>query len=1133
MLNRLACAAAVTASCLFAQEFRATLQGNVRDSSQAVIPTAEVVLKNTATAVERRAATDTAGHYVFNLLPPGTYSLTTRANGFKTDVRDGIQLSLGDNVRLDVDLAVGQTNETVTVTESVAAVQTESSSLGSVVRKEIIDSLPLKGHSSLFMFTLATGVVNNRYGEDTRANDTITNVSYSANGAPMASGDVSVDGVANTVNVNRGVNISQWVPAVDAVGEFKLQTGTLPAEYGRSGGSFMNIVIKSGTNNLHGTIYEFLRNAALDANSFYNNRANQRLARYGSNTYGLTIGGPIFLPKVYDGRNKTFFFYSFEGSREGNGLTNLLNVPTDKMRTGDFSEFSGTIYNPFSGRNVNGVPTRDPMPGNVIPLSLQDTVGRNIISHYPRANIAGPNQATPWVQNFTYSYKWPRDYDTNVMKFDHSFGPNNQMFARVNFGEGRLVFPRSFDGVAAGTAPGGAGNRVKRPHWGIAFNDTHLISAQTTVDVRVGYARGIEDNKPFSDGFDPVTLGFPQSYRNLIQGLAFPTVSATDFMSLAGSPLIYDPGDTWSLQPSVSMQRGSHLFKAGGEGRLIRGNFFRNTAPSGTYSFNPNQTGGPNVNTPASGFSLASLLFGYGSGNLASNTGVSIQNVYYGFYLQDDWKINRRLTLNIGLRWEYESPRTERYDRTTRGFAFGAPSPLQVPGLNLNGGLLYAGVGGADRGIYAPDRNNFAPRIGFAFSLDPKTVLRGGYALSYIPVVGSVTSDGYSNETPWVPSLDGGLTIVNRLSNPFPSGLIPAIGNSLGLATLIGQSITFVEPADRTPKFHNWHFDVQREFAGKTLIEVAYVGSRGISLIAPSEQLNQVFPSQFNLGAALKQQVENPMFGLIPSGPLSGRTVAREQLLRPYPQYSGLTRTNPAYGNSSYHSLQIKLEKRLAQGLAALISFTASKNLSDLNGTRDAFNRSVERAVSDIDVPQRLTIAATYDLPFGRNRRFLSNINRAADLAVGGWQVSTFQTYQGGFALGYSFAGGTYPAGTSPRVLVVGDPNEGISGSHQARLDRYFNTQAFVRPPDFTLGNLAPRLHTVRSPGMNNVNLTVFKNFAITEKVRLEFRASGYNAFNHPVFGSPNTQVGNASFGRISSQANLSRQIEFGLRVSF
>jgi hypothetical protein len=1117
---------------LASQEFRATLQGTVQDPTQALVASAEVILRSTETAVERRTTTDAGGRYLFQFLPPGTYSLTTRAPGLKTDVREGIKLSLGENVRLDIDLVLGQVSETVTVTGSVSPLQTESSSLGSVVRKEIIDTLPLKGHSSLFMFTLATGVVNNRPGEDTRANDTITNVSYSANGAPMASGDVSVDGVANTVNVNRGVNISQWVPAVDAVGEFKLQAGTLPAEYGRSGGSFMNIVIKSGTNELHGTAYEFLRNAALDANSFFNNRSGQRLARYNSNTYGFTIGGPVFLPKLYNGRNRTFFFYSFEGSREGNGLTNVANVPTPKMRAGDFSEVPFALYNPFSARSVNGVPTRDPLPGNIIPPSLQDPVSRTIMTYWPESNIAGPAN-TPWAQNFTYSYKWPRDYDTNVVKIDHSFGSANQMFSRINFGEGRLIFPRSHDGIAAGTGNGNPGTRVKRPHFGLAFSDTHSINPQTTVDVRLGYARGIENNRPWSDGFDPVTLGFPASYRSVIQSLAFPNINVTDMMSLGGAPFIYDPGDTWSLQPSLSMQRGSHVLKTGGETRLIRGHYFRNTAPTGTFSFGPNQTGGPNVNTPSGGFGLASFLLGYGSGSIPSNTGVSIQNIYYALYFQDDWKVTPRLTLNLGLRWEYESPRTERFDRTTRGFAFNAQSPVRAPGLNLTGGLLYAGVGGLPRGIYASDRNNFAPRIGFAFGLNKTTILRGGYALSYIPVIGSVSSDGYSIDTPWVASTDGGLTIINRFANPFPDGLVPAFGNSLGLATLAGQSISFVEPGDRAPKFHNWHFDIQREFPSQILIEAAYVGSRGISLVAPSEQLNQVHPSYFSLGSALKQQVANPFFGVLTSGPLAGSTVAREQLLRPFPQYAGVSRSNPAYGNSVYHSLQLKLEKRLAHGLAALISFTASKNISDLNGTRDAFDRSIERAVSDIDVPQRLTIVGSWDLPFGRKRRFLSNIGRGADLIAGGWQLSTFQTFQGGFPLAFGFTGGTYPAGTSPRVLVVGDPTENVSGDHNSRLDRYFNTNAFVRPPDFTLGNLAPRLHTVRSPGVNNINLTMNKDFAVTERVRAQFRASAYNALNHTVFGGPNTTVGNATFGRITSQANINRQIELGLRLSF
>ncbi|MBI3683513.1 MAG: TonB-dependent receptor [Acidobacteria bacterium] len=1111
----------------FAQEFRATLQGTVTDPSGAAVASAEVILRNLGTGVERKMNADEAGHYVFQFLPPAGYALITHAAGFKTDQRDGIVISLGDNIRLDVQLALGQASETVTVTGDVTTVQAESSSLGAVVRQEIINTLPLKGHSSLFMFTLATGVVNNRYGEDTRPNDTITNVSYSSNGSPVASGDVSVDGVANTVNVNRGVNISQWVPAQFAVGEFKLQTGTLPAEYS---GAMMNIVIKSGANGFHGDAYEFLRNAALDANLFFNNLRGARLARYGSNTYGGSFSGPILIPRLYNGRNRTFFFFNFEGSREGNGISPLLNVPTTKMRGGDFSEITTPIYNPLSVRTVDGVPTRDPFPGNIIPASGQDPVGRNIMKFWPEPNVPGPDRARPYVQNYAFSAKWPRDYDSIVLKIDHQFSTRNQMFVRFNKGEGRLVFPFSFEGIATAGR-----NNVKRPHIGLAISDTVLLNPRTTLDIRLGYARGIENNRPWSDGFDPAQLGFPQSYLNLIQSRAFPTISVSEIEGLANSPYIYDPGDTWSLQPAMTRQAGKHLIKFGADLRLIRGNYFRNTTPSGSFSFGPNQTGGPRAATPTGGFGLASMLVGFGSGVLPFNTGVSIQNVYYGLYIQDDFRVTPKLTLNIGLRYEYITPRTERYNRTVRGWAYGVASPLRVPGLNLTGGLLYAGVDGRPRGLYDSDSNNFAPRIGFAYSLNRKTVLRGGYALTYLPVVGSVLATGYSNDTPWVSSTDGGITIANRLSNPLPSGLLPPVGNTQGTATLLGQAVSFIEPADKYPQFHTWNFNIQRELASQSLIEIGYVGSRGIRLVntIANEQLNQLPVEYFSQGPALTQTVTNPFFGAL-SGSLGGGAVQRQQLLRPYPHYTGVTRQSPAFGNSVYHSLQVRYEKRMAHGVTALVSYTIAKNMTDLSNPQNVYNRRAERAAGDFDVPQRLTFAAAWELPAGRGKHFGHDMSRAANLLAGGWTLSSFSTWQAGFALGFGVQGGTFPTGVGPiRPNVVGDPTQGAEGPHSKRLDRYFNTAAFARPADFTLGNLAARLHTVRSPGMNNVNLTLAKNFAITERFRLEFRASMFNLLNHPVFSGPNTTVGNASFGRISAQANISRQTEFALRLTF
>ena len=1118
----------------FGQEFRATLQGTITDPSQSGIPDAVATLKNVDTGVERETKTNEVGYYIFNYLQPGSYTLTIKAAGFKTAVRQNLGLSLGDNLRVDQQLELGAAAESITVTGEVALVQTDSSSLGAVVNRQMVDVLPLKGHSSLFMFNLATGVVNNRYWEDARPNDTGTNVLFSANGSPVATGDVAIDGVSSMVNVNRGLGISPWVPTMESVGEFKLQMGTLPAEYGRSGGSFTNIVIRSGTNDLHGSLYYFHQNSALNANYFFPRGQGQKLPAFASNLFGFSIGGPILLPRVYNGRNRTFFFYNYEGAREGNGQSTIANVPTLRMRSGDFSEFRGAIFDPFSVRGVDGAPIRDPFPGNLVPQNQQDPVARNILRYWPEPNSPTTSASSPWVQNFVQSSKWPRDYDTWVLKFDHQLTSRHQTFFRMNKGEGRLVFNYVFDGLAT---PGR--NRVTRPHLGFAVNDTFLMNPHTTLDTRLGFMRGGEKQRPWSIGFDMKSLGFPDAFVRSVQAQSFPIISVTDMQGLAGSGYAENLGDSWSLQSSLTHHISQHLIKAGFDGRLYRGNFFRNNNPSGSFSFGPQSTGGPRADTPQSGFGLASMMVGYGSGSIAVETGLSIQNVYYAGFIQDDFRVSRRLTLNMGLRYEYESPRTERYDRTVRGFAYNTPSPLKVPGLDLRGGLLYAGAGGLPRGLYDPDRNNLAPRFGFAFSATKTTILRGGYALSYIPVVYGVIPTGYSNTTPLVSSLDG-ITPKDLLRNPFPDGFLPPIGNTQGLVTLVGQSVTFIDPSDRTPMFHNWHFDIQRELPSSTVFEVAYVGSRAIKVVAqPSdflaavnENVNQLHPSHLSKGTALLQPVANPFFGILTTGSLSGRTVQAQQLLRPYPHFTGVTRNAPAFGNTVYHAVQMRLEKRFSRGLTALISYTRSKNIGDVTTAQNAYDRKAERTVTEFDVPQRLTLAATYQLPFGEKRRYLSNAPRVVDLLAGGWQITTLSTFQEGFAMGFGLTRAAVGSG-SGRPNAAGDPTEGVSGAIVNRLNRYFNTDAFSQPPDFTYGNLSPRIGTVRNPGMNNVNLSVSKRVRLFENWNVEFRASSFNFLNHPVFSSPNTTFGSATFGKITGQANQNRQTEFMMRIVF
>jgi len=1127
------------AGAVFAQDFRATLQGSVNDPQGAAVSGAAVMLRNTETAVERTATTNEAGLYVFQFLPPGPYALTVRATGFRTSQQTGITLNLSQTLREDVVLQLGDVAETVNVSASVAVVDADSTALGTAIRSEIKDNLPLKGRSSLFMFTLTPGVVNNRYGEDTRPNDTITNVLFSANGAPVAATDVFVDGAANTINVNRGVNISQWVPAVDSIAEFKLEVGTVPAEYGRSGGSVTNIVIKSGTNQFHGTAYDFLRNSVLDANLFFARGQGRPLAAFAANTFGGAIGGPILIPKTYNGRNRSFWFLSHEGSREGNGLDRTNNTPTARMRNGDFSEVPQAIFDPFSVATVGGAPTRTPFAGNVIPASRIDPVARSVVRFFPEPNVAA-SAAQPWVRNFQLSAKWPRSYDMLVWKIDHQFSQRYNTFFRMNWGKALLVFPHDFDGIATDGR-----NVVNRPHSGFSWGNTFLLTPRTTFDARVGYARAMERNRPWSEGFDLNSLGLPGSYSNLVQTRAFPIIRVAGFMGLAGSGYVEDPGNTYTLQTNVSHQRGRHVIKTGADLRLLYGNFFRNLSPSGSFSFSNAWSNGPRADTPTAntGFPLASMMLGMPSGgSIDFNAGVSILNRYYGYFIQDDWRVNSKLTLNLGLRYEYEAPRTERYNRTTRGFDRAVQSPLRVPDLPLRGGLLYAGTGGVPRGIYDPDRNNFAPRIGLAYSLTPKTIVRLGYALHYVPVVGSVDPVGYSQTTPMVTSQDG-ITPRDRLSNPFPGGLLAPVGNSQGLATLIGQNISFVDPSDRMPLLHTWNVNIQREIFSKSLLQIGYVGSRGVRVTSEVsignnvvENINQIDPALLSQGRRLLEVVPNPLFGFVTSGPFAGRTVQRQQLLRPYPQYGNITRNLPAYGNTSYHSLQMKFEQRLWHGLSTLVSYTYSKNLGDIGPVQNYYNRRVERSPAAFDVPQRLTTTASWDVPVGRGRKFGNGMSRLTDTVIGGWTLSTFNTFQAGFPLSFGTNQNTlFAAGSgAQRPNLIGNPWSGISGSINQRLDGYFNINAFAQPPDFTFGNVAPRAAWLRSPGMNNFNLTVTKQFAITERFKLNLRGSSFNLMNHAVFAGPNTTFGAlGAFGRIFNQNNLNRQTEVVLKLLF
>jgi len=1125
----------LAASVMVAQEFRATLEGTVTDPNQAVVPGAQLTLHNVETSVDRQATTSGDGHYLFQFVSPGKYSLSTTAPGFRTDKRDEVQVNLGDTVRLDIQLVIGTANESIIVSANAMTVATDSSSLGALVRQDIVENLPLKGHGTLLMFELSAGVVSPLFPDDVRAIDQMHSVQYTSNGSPLGTGDVSVDGVSDMADVNRGYYIASYMPSSDSIAEFKMQTGTLPAEYGRSSGSISNILTKSGTNDLHGTMYESMRNSALDANSFFNNVSGTPLAVYRQNYFGFTVGGPVWLPKVYNGKNKTFFFMSYEGLRATSAFGGgRLNVPTAQMRTGDFSQVSTPIYDPYSVQPVNGVQTRTPLPGNIIPTSELDPVAKNVMQYWPSPNVSS-STSNPWVGDYSSGGgAFPSGYDFFNLKFDQIISPKQQIFVRANFGPGSLWNPYDFPGLAA---PGRYQN--KRPNQGATINDTYVFSPTVAAALRVGYQRTNNTTTPYSNGFDVGSLGFPSSFLKATQAADFPSFSFNDGMeSLGQSGFANNPGQGISTEDQITVSRGKHMLKAGVDVRNLRGSQLNNSTPAGTFAFNSNQTGGPNAATPSGGFALASMLLGFGSsGSVLTAPSISWQQVYYGFYVQDDFRVSPKLTLNIGLRWEHESPRTERFDRQVVGFAYNLPTGIQVPGYTLNGGLMYPGKNGGTRGMYNPDMHNYSPRLGFAYSLNSKTVIRGGYSLMYIPIPTTQITTGYSITSPWVTSLDGGITVNNKLSNPLPNGPLPVTGSSSGLLTNLGQAISFADPGDTPPAFHNWHINVQRALPSSGLITIAYVGSRSIHLLAGSNvNINQVPVQDFALGSALTQTVANPFYGIFTAGSYTGTTIQQAQLLRPYPQFAGITRVTPGYGNAHYDALEFTYEKAMGLGLSGVAAFTWSKNLTDVfsagNSPQNFYDRSTERGLADYDAPTRFSLALNWNIPLGRGRAFLHNMSRPLDEILGGWQFSTSEVFQDGTAAAFSVTGGTYFS-DAIRPIVVGDPSQAVSGGIESRLTHYFNTAAFSRPANFTMGNVAPRIGSVRAPGMNNINLALGKTFEIYERVKAELRATAYNLPNHPVFSGPGTTVGSSSFGIISGQSNSSRQVEVAMKVRF
>ncbi|MDQ6664572.1 MAG: TonB-dependent receptor, partial [Acidobacteriota bacterium] len=824
----------------------ASLTGRITDASGATVPGAAVSVTSLGTGSATRAETNPQGYYNLPSLPAGAYTLAVDKAGFRPIRESNLTLAVEQAARLDFKLEVGGVNETVEVSARGVLLDSESSTLGQVVQGKQVVELPLLGRNPYALAGLVPGV-RPALGTNDLPVDQISTSSTSINGQRGNQNEYLLDGAPNTAAAQ---NQPVIYANVDSVQEFKVDTNSFSAEYGRAAGGVFNVITKAGTNDVHFSAYDFLRNDKLNANDWFANRSGKSRAPFRFNQFGGVLGGPVIVPRIYSGKDKTFFFVNSELVRFVQGVTFTATVPTARQLAGDFSQTLNAagklvqIYDPLTRQTgPNGTAVRTPFPGNVIPADRIDPVARAFSKFWPAPNTSGdPFTGT---NNFVRTDSNRIQKNTFSTRVDHYFNARNRLFGRFSYDESPInrafVYGPGFIG-----SPNAGPQVFNRRNF--VLDDTHAFSSNLLGVFRYSYSRLSNFPRPISDGFNTGSLGFPPALAGQIgDPAALPVIIINGFVANASVPnttvgggsvgatdVIAAGMDNHAWQAHLTKTFSSHNLKTGFEYRLIRANLLQHADAGTQFSFANNFTQGPNPtqSTATAGSGLASFLLGVGAGSIAPAPALAQQTVYYAVFLQDDYKVTPTLTLNLGLRYDFESPRTDRFNQLTN-FDSRIKPPLSAPGLDLHGALTFVGVNGASRYQANPDRNNLAPRVGLAWRATPKTVLRGGGGIFYAATTGLGTDapsfgvSGFQATTSLVTSLDG-ITPINFLRNPYPSGVNQATGNSLGPATLLGQSISFFDRANRVPYSEQWNFDIERELPGSVLLDIGYAGSHGL-----------------------------------------------------------------------------------------------------------------------------------------------------------------------------------------------------------------------------------------------------------------------------------------------------------------
>lgn len=1118
----------------YGQTQASSLRGLVQDSSGASVPKAQVQLTNLEQNRSWQTEANDQGLYVFLQIPPGPYRLTAEAKGFKKYSRSGLTLEVAMAAEINLQLEVGSQAEVIEVKADTPLLETASSTLGEVVNSMTTENLPLNGRNVLQLVALTPGVnMNSSFRTQTSGSGSIGSNGFSANGGRNVSSSILVDGSPQEV---MGYNQPSFVPSPDAVQEFKVQTNNLSAEYGRTGGAVINLVHRAGGSEFHGVLYEFLRNNVFDANGFFNNLNGRPRGPFRFNQFGGTLGGPLT-----KSRQRSFFFFNYEGVRQVNPSTTFYTVPTQRMRQGDFGEVNGLIYDPQS---INAAGERTAFANNVIPVSRQNAVGRNLVANYPVANRAGI------INNFFTQAGSRTTRNVYSTRLDHRFRDNHNIYGRFSSDIANNTQADQFANIASPN-PGFDGVVGRSA----TIDDTYVTHGWI-LHANLGYAFHANPRYPREDRTPkPSQLGFPTALDSVAQFALYPTISVAGYAQQGpeASYIIGNKFETHTWTGDASRLIASHTIKMGGTYRLNRASNFRPANPAGTYTFNDgftrrffDRTGG--------GDGIASMLLGLPSGGqIQSEPATAIQVPYLAFYFQDDWRVNNRLTLNLGLRWDADFPLTERFDRAS-WFDLDVQSPLRVPaGLGpFRGGIVFAGdrtPGGAPRGIKDLDKNNFAPRVGLAYKVTDRLVYRTGFGVFYSPTTGigpSATTTGalsFNAITPYTSSIDGGRTPFTNLSNPYPDGFIVPRNGADGLLTFAGQGITTGMRYDRVPYSMQWNANLQYQLPSNLLIDVAYAGNSGVKLQA-NTNLNQLPDQYLALRSELNRVVANPFLGILPAATNLGRaTTTAGQLLLPRPWLGALTQQWGSMGHSSYHALQTKFRKRYANGLQFLVAYTFSKTIDDFSsvagflgdqnpGYTNNNRRDLDKSISAIHIPHNLAVNYQWELPFGKGKRFL-NSSRALDYIAGGWVLNGVTSLQSGSPISIgsrnnttsSFGGAQRPNSTGISSVTSGSAKDRISG--------WINPAAFVDAPQFTFGNVGRFLPDNLGPGLQNWDISILKDFRFHERMRLQFRTEMFNAFNNVNFNNPgNTTFGQPAFGVITG-TERARIMQFGLKLYY